>query len=243
MELLVVIAIIGILIALLLPTVQAAREPPAEPCTNNLEADGVGTAPIMIGSAFPMGTFGQWYHSWMMAILPEVEQGACSIKLVFHTVGPSDRGPRIRRSSIALDAGVRLVPVEHGGAAERPHQRGFASPREVTSALRRRTEPAIRTIRRGTSVRRGRPGLCPVNGGWFPTASCGSATSPTGQATRLPWRFRLGQDTAGLDVEIRGSADGVAGRAAALAAGPPESAACHGPEAPWCLLHDPLPST
>lgn len=78
-ELLVVIAIIGILIALLLPAVQAAREAARRmQCTNNLKQ-------IMLGvhnyhdscKAIPAyGLFWEDDLSWMVRILPYVEQTA-----------------------------------------------------------------------------------------------------------------------------------------------------------------------
>src|SRR5262245_44323207 len=92
-ELLVVIAIIGVLIALLLPAVQAAREAARRAqCTNNLKqlalglqnyADAVGALPqgmpFQIDWHDPGGTaFGQvWTDSSIyVAMLPYIEQQA-----------------------------------------------------------------------------------------------------------------------------------------------------------------------
>jgi prepilin-type N-terminal cleavage/methylation domain-containing protein/prepilin-type processing-associated H-X9-DG protein len=81
-ELLVVIAIIGILIALLLPAVQAAREAARRiQCVNNLKQIGVALH-MYHGSHrhFPPGTIqdGTWCRShksnWAISILPYVEQ-------------------------------------------------------------------------------------------------------------------------------------------------------------------------
>lgn len=82
-ELLVVIAIIGILVALLLPAVQAAREAARRTqCANNLKQIGVALHEYHdTNRAFPSGcrshfTGAQWYwgHSWIVAILPFAEQ-------------------------------------------------------------------------------------------------------------------------------------------------------------------------
>lgn len=89
-ELLVVIAIIGILIALLLPAVQAAREAARRSqCVDNLKQLSLGCMNYLdITKKFPqcyLGNIppsvgGQSYHctgrSWIFAILPEIEQSA-----------------------------------------------------------------------------------------------------------------------------------------------------------------------
>src|SRR6476659_4602072 len=76
-ELLVVIAIIGVLVALLLPAVQAARESARRTqCTNNLKQ--VALALHNYGdtykSAFPVGEYSCCWGTWLVALLPYIEQ-------------------------------------------------------------------------------------------------------------------------------------------------------------------------
>ena len=99
-ELLVVIAIIGVLVALLLPAVQAAREAARRSsCSNNLKQQGIALHNfhdtfnrLPPGCATDMQPFGTanagtgngWGSSWMVFILPQVEQGALYDKLLFN---------------------------------------------------------------------------------------------------------------------------------------------------------------
>jgi prepilin-type N-terminal cleavage/methylation domain-containing protein len=91
-ELLVVIAIIGILVALLLPAIQAAREAARRSeCTNNLKQIGIGLHNYHdTYRTFPLGSFNlrnQWMSNgtnWRTLILPFIEEGALHGQLSFN---------------------------------------------------------------------------------------------------------------------------------------------------------------
>src|SRR5688572_28391219 len=83
-QLLVMIAIIGLLVALLMPAIQAAREAGRRAaCSNNLKQIGLGIHNYHdIYGCFPPGAinFGtccstESYTSWPISLLPYIEQG------------------------------------------------------------------------------------------------------------------------------------------------------------------------
>lgn len=87
-ELLVVIAIIGVLIALLLPAVQAAREAGRRAsCSNNLKQLALATHNYHdVNRKFPPGS--QKDHNWRVLVLPYIEQNNLYTQLTFDPVMP-----------------------------------------------------------------------------------------------------------------------------------------------------------
>src|SRR5688572_16681105 len=105
-ELLVVIAIIGLLIALLLPAVQAARESARRTqCINNLKQIGVGLHNyIDVKKEFPAGSLGDGVNApvvgWSVLILPYMEQDSLFDQFPKTTAGDPALLPALTTAAI-----------------------------------------------------------------------------------------------------------------------------------------------
>ncbi|AMV36516.1 DUF1559 domain-containing protein [Planctomyces sp. SH-PL62] len=131
-ELLVVIAIIAVLIALLLPAVQAAREAARRAqCVNNLKQMGLGLANYeSTNSRYPIGAFhrgtpcsGSHEHSFLISILPYIEQGPLydSHNFMIHYTDN-----QINRT--VYSTGVQAFWCPSDGAAATPDTRSMGYP-------------------------------------------------------------------------------------------------------------------
>src|SRR5688500_8224867 len=110
-ELLVVIAIIGILVALLLPAVQAAREAGRRSqCQNNIRQYGLAIHNYHdVYRALPIGLTNR-YWTFQSMVLPYLEQ-----KNVYELIDYSYAGDCFSYGAsrpAALDPGNRVVPVD-----------------------------------------------------------------------------------------------------------------------------------
>lgn len=105
-ELLVVIAIIGVLVALLLPAVQAAREAARRmQCKNGLKQLALAIHNYHdVNSAFPIGALPVNNdfdgHSWYSRILPQIEQTALYNGLNFSVIVGNNNNPDLRATKL-----------------------------------------------------------------------------------------------------------------------------------------------
>ncbi len=113
-ELLVVIAIIGILVALLLPAVQAAREAARRlQCSNNLSQMALAVQnyegafrvypPGTVDETGPIASVAQGYHhNWVSQILPYIEQTVTYRHIDFDAGVYDDKNAEVRRVNISV---------------------------------------------------------------------------------------------------------------------------------------------
>jgi prepilin-type N-terminal cleavage/methylation domain-containing protein len=146
-ELLVVIGIIGILVALLLPAVQAAREAARRTqCSNNLRQLGVAMQTYLdTFKVYPPGGMSQGNElSWHPLILPQLELQGLHDEFDFNAVGfPNTEGPGLTRVPTYLcpsgpsETEYSLVTSEFigGTAPYSTHYYGVAGPLGMNASM------------------------------------------------------------------------------------------------------------
>ena len=153
-ELLVVIAIIGVLVALLLPAVQAAREAARRMrCQNNLKQIGLASHNLHdITGEMPRAFWPDTGLSWHVYLLPYIEQQALFNQFDTKTVNPSHTAPnrndpyglqivpayqcpsctatrQLFNPPNHINGPTDLIPPNTGSAAAVPHYYGVNGPR------------------------------------------------------------------------------------------------------------------
>ena len=155
-ELLVVIAIIGVLVALLLPAVQAAREAARRvSCINNITQLGLSLhnyefhyESLPAGVTNPDGPIRnepQGNHvSWIVRILPYMEQNALSRHFDQAAGAYADANSEVRSSRIRiLECPSDGTPFINDAEFRRPQQLRRLSPRRRGADRQRQPRPLI----------------------------------------------------------------------------------------------------
>ncbi|MCC9604779.1 DUF1559 domain-containing protein [Blastopirellula sp. JC732] len=114
-ELLVVIAIIGVLIALLLPAVQQAREAARRmQCTNNMKQMGLAVHNFHdTYNGLPPSVSYQWGHTTWSFLLPYLEQGALYDQMdirIWPEADDSSQGVTNNRAVFAQEGAKNITP-------------------------------------------------------------------------------------------------------------------------------------
>jgi len=136
-ELLVVIAIIGVMVGLLLPAVQAAREAARRmSCSNNLKQIGLALHNHHdTFNVLPIGVRARWGHTWQWDTLPFMEQQALYDVLIKPIDDSGSSGGTDARSLAIIQTAQTPVPAFICPSS--PHNN--PEPRDVNGLAKRAT--------------------------------------------------------------------------------------------------------